>query len=258
MRIIVTRPRAQAEMLVAELQRAGIDAVALPLIDIGPVRDPLPLQQAWKELPQFALLMFVSANAVQQFMRHRPAQATWPAQVLAGSTGPGTSTALREAGVPPQALVEPAGTVFDSEALWERLRARDWSGRRVLVVRGERGRDWLAERFGQAGASVDFVAAYERRLPRLDAPAQALLDAAQRWPSQHLWVFSSSEAVANLALLAPGADWSRAAAIAAHERIVAAARQLGFGRVEPVAADAVAVADAVAAAEQRSIQSDPS
>jgi uroporphyrinogen-III synthase len=75
---------------------------------------------------------------------------------------------------------------------------------------------------------------------------------------QHLWLFSSSEAVANLALLAPGADWSRAVAIASHERIVAAARQLGFGQVDPVAANAAAVARAVAAAEQRSIQSDPS
>ena len=257
MRIIVTRPRAQAELLVAELQREGIDAVALPLIDIAPVRDPLPLQQAWRDLPQLALLMFVSANAVQQFMRHRPLQATWPAQVLAGSTGPGTSTALRQAGVPPQALVEPAGAVFDSEALWDRLRARDWSGRRVLVVRGENGRDWLAERFVAAGARVDFVAAYERRLPQLDAPAKALLDVARRCPLQHLWVFSSSEAVANLALLAPGAAWSRAAAIAAHERIAAAARQLGFGRVDRVAADAAAVAGAVAALKQRSIQSGP-
>jgi uroporphyrinogen-III synthase len=257
MRIIVTRPRAQAELLVAELQRTGIDALALPLIDIAAVRDPLPLQQAWKDLPQFALLMFVSANAVQQFMRHRPAQAAWPAQVLAGSTGPGTSTALRRAGVPPQALVEPAGTVFDSEALWQRLAARDWSGRRVLVVRGESGRDWLAERFGQAGARVDFLAAYERRLPQPDAPGQALLDAAQQLPWQHLWVFSSSEAAANLALLAPGADWTRAAAIAPHERIVAAVRQLGFGRVDLVAANAAAVARAVATFESRSIQSHP-
>jgi uroporphyrinogen-III synthase len=127
----------------------------------------------------------------------------------------------------------------------------------VLVVRGENGRDWLAERFAEAGARVEFVAAYERRLPRLDAPAQALLEAAQRNPLQHLWVFSSSEAVANLALLAPGAAWSQAAAIAAHERIVAAARQLGFGRVDRVGADAAAVARAVAALKQRSIQSGP-
>ena len=257
MRLIVTRPRAQAEPLVAELQLAGLDAAALPLIDIAPVSDPLPLQRAWQALPQFALLMFVSANAVQHFMRHRPPHATWPAQVLAGSTGPGTSTALRQAGVPPQALVEPVGTVFDSEALWQRLHERDWSGRHVLVVRGESGRDWLAERFGQAGARVEFVAAYERRLPRLGAPAQALLDAAQRCPLQHLWLLSSSEAVANLSLLAPGADWSRAAAIAPHERIVAAARQLGFGRVDAVAADAAAVARAVSALAQRSIQSGP-
>ena len=140
MRVLITRPRAQADPLVTELRAGGIDAVALPLIDIAPAADPLAVRQAWDRLPACALAMFVSANAVLHFMRLRPAQAAWPAGVLAGSTGPGTSAALREAGVPPSLLVEPAGAVFDSEALWQRLRDRDWMGRQVLVVRGEGGR----------------------------------------------------------------------------------------------------------------------
>lgn len=255
MRVIVTRPLAQAEALVNELQRAGIAAVALPLIHIAPVRDPQPLRQAWSELAEFALVMFVSANAVEHFMAQRPGQCAWPAQVLAGSTGPGTTAALRASGVPPAALVEPAGAVFDSEALWERLRTRDWQGRRVLVVRGESGRDWLAERFGAAAAQVEFVAAYERQVPRLDAAGQAVLTAAVAQPQRHLWVFSSSEAVANLGQLAPGADWSGAGAVAPHARIVASAQQLGFGQVSLAAVSVPTLVQAVSAHERRSIQS---
>jgi uroporphyrinogen-III synthase len=253
MRVIVTRPRAQAEPLVAQLQRLGIDAVALPLIDIAPVSDPAPVQAAWQALDGLALLMFVSANAVQHFMRQRPQGRQWPARVLAGSTGPGTSAALREAGVPPAALVEPQGEVFDSEALWQQLRGRDWQGRRAAVVRGEDGRDWLAEQLHAAGAEVDFVAAYRRLPPRLDDAGRALLTAARAQPRQHLWAFGSSQAASHLEGLVPQADWSQSIAAAPHPRIVAAVRRLGFGAVRQLAGDAESLA--AAAREGPPIQS---
>jgi uroporphyrinogen-III synthase len=237
MRVIVTRPQAQADTLVRRLREAGVDAVALPLIQIRPVADPKPLLQAWRELDALALVMFVSANAVQQFMRHRPAHCIWPAQLLAGSTGPGTSAALRAAGVPEGALVEPLGEVFDSEALWQRLCTRDWQGRRVLIVRGEQGRDWLSERLARAGAQVGFVAAYQRHPPQLDATMRAVLDEATARPEQCLWLFSSSEAVAHLEALAARLDWSRACALASHPRIQQRARRLGFGQVDLAAFD---------------------
>lgn len=253
MRIIVTRPLAQAEILLAQLRAAGGDGVALPLIDIEPVADVQPLQRAWIDLPSRALLMFVSANAVQHFMQQRPPGAAWPTQVLAGATGPGTSAALRQAGVPESCVVEPSGDGFDSEALWQRLQGRDWQGRRVQVVRGEGGRDWLAEQLAHAGAEVDFAAAYQRVLPQLGRPARELLAAALAQPQAHLWAFSSSQAVAHLGQLAAGADWAGSAAVAPHVRIVAALQRLGFGQVRQVAVGAAALA--AAAREGRPIQS---
>jgi uroporphyrinogen-III synthase len=252
-RLIVTRPQAQADALVAELRAAGVDAVALPLIDIAPVVDDRPLRDAWASLHTRALVMFVSANAVQHFMRWHPPSAAWPPQLLAGSTGPGTSAALRDAGVPQALLVEPAGQVFDSEALWQQLRTRDWQGRRVLVVRGEGGRDWLADQLRERGATVDFVAVYRRCPPQLDEAARALIETALAQPLQHLWAISSSEAVAHLAGLAPQADWHKAAAVAPHPRIVQALQQLGFGQVRQAPADAAALAAVVW--EGRPIQS---
>ena len=155
--------------------------------------------------------------------------------------------------MPEAALVEPLNQIFESEALWARLRSRDWQGQRVQVVRGEGGRDWLAEQLGQAGARVEFVAAYQRVLPQADARFTALRDAALARPQQHLWVFSSSQAVSNLQQLSPGVDWSASAAVAPHARIVAALQRLGFGSVHRVAVDAAAL---VAAARQgRPIQS---
>jgi uroporphyrinogen-III synthase len=243
-RLIVTRPAAQAAAWVDQFRALGLDARALPLIEIAPLADDGGLRAVWRTLEAVSLVVFVSANAVQHFFDARPPGAAWPDAVLAGSTGPGTSAALRAAGVEGQSLVEPAADApaFDSEALWAQLSPRHWRDRSVLVVRGEEGRDWLADTLRGRGAQVSFVAAYRRCLPQLDADEQALLAAAQAQPTAHLWLFSSSEAVANLRALLPAADWSRSRAYASHPRIVQAVRAAGFGTVElmPSAPQAVA------------------
>lgn len=255
MRLVITRPAAQAAAWVGELRALGLDAVALPLIEIGPPADTAPVRAAWQGLAACSLVMFVSANAVQHFFEH--ASGPWPAGVRAGSTGPGTSAALREAGLGAAAIVEPAADAprFDSEALWDRLAHEDWNGRRALIVRGEEGRDWLADKLRARGATVAFVAAYRRRAPRLDAVQQQTLQAALREPWRHLWLFSSSEAVGHLRALAPGADWSASRALASHPRIAQAAREAGFGPVHELAAPGAAAVAAWVAQQGPSIQS---
>ena len=89
--------------------------------------------------------------------------------------------------------------------------------------------NWLAAQIGAAGGAVDFVAAYERRAPTLDADQLALARGAAGDGS--IWLLSSSEAVAHLAAALPGQDWSRARALATHPRIAQAAREAGFGQV---------------------------
>lgn len=245
MRLIVTRPQPQADAWVARLKEAGFDAAALPLLRTEPSDEPAaPTAQA-----AFAAadgIVFVSPAAVAHgFAAAGGALSPWPAPRWAAAPGPGTAERLVAAGVPPACIVEPdpdAGQ-FDSEALWQRLHARVAAGSRVVIVRGDGGRDWLADTMRAAGADVRFVAAYRRAAPRPSAAEQALLAAALAEPARHLWLFSSSEAIDHLAALAPrGADWSSSQALATHPRIEARARALGCGRVwsAPPAFDAVA------------------
>lgn len=254
-RVIVTRPAAQAAPWVALLQAQGLAAVALPLIDIAPPADPAPVRQAWAALGRYALLFFVSANAVQHFFALQPPGATWPAGTRAAAPGPGTAAALSAKGLPAAAVLAPPAEApsFDSETLWARLQREPWAGRRVLVVRGEQGRDWLAEQLRGAGAEVDFLDAYARRPPQPDAAGQALLMAAAAAPAGHLWLLSSSEAVRHLAQLAPPLlAAGRARALATHPRIAATARAAGFGDVRVCAPTEDAVLQAI---RQASIQS---
>lgn len=248
-RVIVTRPAAQAEGWVERLRARGVPALALPLIAIHPVADVRPLHAAWAAIDRYAMLFFVSGNAVEHFFACRPSDRPWPAGTLAAAPGPGTAAALRTAGVPPGCVVEPAADAasFDSESLWQQIRARPWAGREVLIVRGEQGRDWLAAQLRAAGAQARFLAAYARGPAPLDAAGRALLEAAQREPARHLWLFSSSEALRHLAASWPVPAGARA--LATHPRIAAAARAAGFAEVRETAPAADAVAAAAVAAD---------
>jgi uroporphyrinogen-III synthase len=265
-RLIVTRPAEQALPWVQQLQQQGCDAVALPLIHISPLPNTQPLQQAWLHVQQgrYALVMFVSANAVQQFFAACDAQDTngpvpppqahrWPVGCMAGSTGPGTTAALLAHGVPASAVVAPAADAptLDTEALWQQLRHQPWAGRQVLLVRGEDGRDWLADTLRAHGAAVQLLAAYRRSAPVLMAAEQALLQAALQAPQQHVWLLSSSEAVGYLVQLVqqgqlaqapqPGQNLHASQAWASHPRIAQTARDAGFGQVLLLQPDLLAV-----------------
>lgn len=233
MRVLVTRPAAQAADWVHALAARGLDAVALPLLGIEGAPDPQAVRDAWRGLAQHRLVVFVSPNAVEQFMALRPAGLAWPAGTLAGSPGPGTTRVLEAAGVPAAQIVAPAAEAaqFDSESLWQQLAPHDWRGASVLVVRGESGRDWLADTLRAHGASLDFVCAYRRAAPRLDAAQRAALAQAQAEPARHLWLFSSSEAIAQLQALAPGGWTAQALALATHPRIAERAHAAGFAQV---------------------------
>lgn len=252
--LLVTRPQPQADAWVRDLRARGVPAQALPLLQIERIDDPAA-RAAWADLARHGLVMFVSPNAVQAFFVLRPAQAAWPADTLAGSTGPGTTQALHDAGVPAAQIVEPprAAAQFDSEALWPLLRDRAWSQVPVLVVRGDGGREWLAEQLRGAGARVGFARVYRRVLPGWSAEQRASAERALAEPQHSVWLLSSSQATANLRQLLPQADWRASRAWATHERIADAARALGFGSVDSVAP----TQQAVVSEWTRSIQSKP-
>ena len=265
-RVIVTRPARECQHWALQLQRSGFAAEALPLIEIGPAADPQDVQalkNAWDTLDTYTACLFVSGNAVSYFFQPnmpidpvKRAQAAiknvaikapphLPQRLRLMAPGPGTAAALLAAGVSAQQIDGPAPNVaqFDSQALWATVGgAHDWQGRRVLIVRGQTasaqsdasanaappGRDWIARQWTAAGATVDFLRVYVRRVPQLSA---AMLQRARAACGDgSVWLLSSSEAVDNLVALG-GMDLSRARAVATHPRIAEAACAAGWGEV---------------------------
>lgn len=261
-RVLVTRPLHDAKPWVDAFRARGLLAEALPLIGIGPCTDPAA-HQALLRARQLALkpghyraVMFVSGNAVQYFFAQDQTPAFDAEALLAPDTrawtpGPGTERALLEAGLASLQIDGPSpdAAQFESEALWQNVHGQVRPGDRVLIVRGTSpatapvvgnagmpipstqgaGRDWLAARLREAGAEVELLAVYERQLPpwtaqQLDLARQAASDGS-------LWLFSSSEAVANLQQLLPQQQWHSGLALTTHERIASKALSAGFGRV---------------------------
>lgn len=245
MAVVLTRPLQEAQRWAGQLREHGHDPLVLPLLAIGPPRDPAALQAAAAQADRYAALMFVSANAVQGFFAGGPVFG----RARAWAPGPATREALLAAGVPAERIDAPAADApqFDSESLWAALRQPPRAGERVLLVRGGdadgrgQGRDWLLQQLAARGVAVDTVVAYTRQAPEW---GNAQREAARRAAADgSLWLFSSSEAAANLPALLPGQDWSRARALATHPRIAATVRALGFGAVHesrPAFADVLA------------------
>ena len=164
-RIVVTRPRHQAAGLSERIRAAGGLPVWFPTIDIEALRDNGELDAALARLAEFDLAVFVSGNAVACACARLAG--AWPASVPAGATGPGTAQTLAGHGVA-RVITPPAR--FDSEGLVEELDRIGLKPRRVLIVRGEGGREYLADTLRARGAQVECVASY-RRVPSLSDPA---------------------------------------------------------------------------------------
>ena len=247
MRVIVTRPQREAQRWVMDLSALGLEALALPLIGIGPVGDPVNLARTWQHLGDYVGVMFVSGNAVEHFFESKQAEAgkfieSVHSKTRAWAPGPGTADALVRQGVPPECIdmppLEPGE--FDSEALWHVVARQVHPGDKVLIVRGGDsastrpgstgvGRDWLAQRLADRGVIVDFVVSYQRLVPDFSVFEASLARSGAN--DRSVWLFSSSEAIANLSVLLPGQSWAGAQALATHPRIALAARAAGFGVV---------------------------
>lgn len=162
--VLVTRPAERAGGLIAALESAGAQAIRFPVISIEPLAERAP-----RDAGHYDAVLFVSPAAVEH-AGDAIGPATGP---LVGAVGPGTASALRERGV--GVTIETRASRA-SEGLLQaaELAAGRIAGWRVLIVRGEGGRAYLAEQLVARGATVDYADVYRRTRPQgLDPSAPA-------------------------------------------------------------------------------------
>jgi uroporphyrinogen-III synthase len=246
--VVITRPRQQAEPLARAVAALGRTPVLLPLLEISPWSDDgeqrRELRRVLAGLESYALVAFVSPNAIDAAFAHI---SRWPEGVDVAVVGEGSRAALAKYGVGGGSVrihspLDPAHS--DSEHLLRALDLQQLAGRRVLVVRGEGGRELLPDALRGAGAAVETVAAYRRAVPALTPALAAQIRGLLDGPKD--WIITSSEALRGLVSLVDQIDSmeTHAAApdnirhqlrqqhlIVPHARILDTARALGFTRL---------------------------
>jgi uroporphyrinogen-III synthase len=199
-RILITRPKAQSQNLSRLIAQQGGQAVLFPVIEIQAVAEAeAELNQLNRQLTDYYGLIFTSANAVQ----YSVAQLVLPASLQRAVIGQSTANALQQHGYvtticPPQ---------FNSEALLampalstERVRQQ-----RIALIKGQGGRELLAETLRQRGAALTEIAVYRRCLPQspvLPKPPFAAVIVTSVESLHHLFaLFSPADGLAHTPLV---------------------------------------------------------
>jgi uroporphyrinogen-III synthase len=227
-RIVVTRPAGQNERLAELIRAEGGEPVVFPVLEIVELEDTRTLVAAVDRLHEYRLAVFISPNAVDKAMNVVAARRTWPAGLLAATIGRASEKALARYGVTD--VIAPQGR-FDSEALLALPELAQVAGWRVVIFRGDGGRELLGDTLATRGATVDYVECYRRARPNADV--EPLL---KRWGRGEIdaVTVSSSEGLRNLfdMLGKLGQAWlKRTPLFAPHARIAENARALGCERV---------------------------
>ena len=225
-RVLLTRPAEESALLAASLSDVGIFSSSLPLLEIEALPVTPEQQAVWADLGRYCAVIVVSKPAarlgVQRLERH------WP-RLPWFSVGAATAQVLADQGL--DVHYPPSGD--DSEALLALPALREAVARtdaRVLILRGEGGRELLAERLREQGASVDYLELYRRFLPAYD-PGVLM----QRIQLERLngLVVSSGQGFLHLQALA-GADWPQVAQLplfVPSPRVLEMARAAGAEKV---------------------------
>ena len=225
--ILVTRP-VQSNAKLAELIRAaGGEAILFPTLEIVGIVDCAPLYAIIDRLEQFDLAVFISPNAVDRGMALIRSKRELPPALKIAAVGQGSANALTRQGIN-GVLVASAGN--DSEALLTLPELQQVAGWRVVIFRGEGGRETLKEELERRGAEVTYAECYRRRKPESDpAPLQALGESGKIAAI----TATSTESARNLRDMLGENSWAwlkRIPLFVLHPRIAAAAGELGWER----------------------------
>lgn len=230
-KILITRPREQTQALSKQIKNLGGEVILLPTIEIVKTANQTLLEQEIKDLINYDLAIFISPNAVIYALpfihKHWP---TWPTSLKVGVIGESTGKKLYEQGIPVNFC--PAQH-FNSEAFLALPALQNIVGKKIILFKGEGGRELLASTLKARGAFVKEASVYRRQLP--SEQMKLLLPKAQI----DIIICTSYAGLQNLITIigAKYRSWLlNMSLLVASERLAALAKNLGFVK-SPLIAD---------------------
>lgn len=159
--VLVTRPAHQNEQLNRLLQQAGFNVISFPTIAINAATPTPFLRGLSKNINRYDIALFVSRNAVDYAFDYLQAD-DLPATLRFGVIGKGTWQALKSKGI--ESNIIPSDS-FNSEGLLASKALQQVAGKRIIIFRGQQGRNLLGDTLLKRGAKVEYSEVYRRELP---------------------------------------------------------------------------------------------
>jgi len=233
--IVVTRPADQAECMCAAIEVAGGRAIRFPVLEILDPTNADAMHLAIERLDAYDMAIFISANAVDRAMNLILGRHGLPSTLKRVAIGRGTARALKNFGAP--AHIYPRQR-FNSEALLAMDEMQAVNGSRIVIFRGEGGRELLGDTLRARGAQVDYVEAYRRGRPSADVDALM-----RHWARGEVQAFvvTSGESLRNLFDMVGrlGQQWLRnTQLVVLSDRTALSATEMGVKAPPLVAAEA--------------------
>lgn len=221
--VLVTRPAHQAGPLCTRITAAGGRPVRFPLLVIRDLTSAPQVVERLSHLADYHIAIFISPNAVQLGLTTIDRHGGLPNGLKLATVGQGSARSIKNLlGRGPD--IAPTDR-FDSEGLLALPSMQTVTGQKILIFRGEGGRELLAQTLRQRGATVDYLELYRRECPSREAAEQDWLK------KTDIITITSSEALHNLFMLASADEIPLIQAkplIVVSERTAESARELGF------------------------------
>jgi uroporphyrinogen III methyltransferase / synthase len=226
--ILITRPKPAGAVLCDKVNAAGYHAVLFPTIEFLPPQQPQAMPKIIAELDQYDWLIFISPQAVNatSAMLHKRWR-RWPAQLKIAAVGAGTASALAEEKF--TGVIHPSEQ-WNSEGLLELPELQNPAGEKIVLVRGEGGRELLADTLAERGAQVTPLIAYRRVLPKVSVKNIVTL---LRKHTLDAIVCTSGEGLQNLTILLAAEQQKLISVplVVISQRMQDQARELGFDSI---------------------------
>ena len=162
--VVITRPSHQTSEIKSLVNEHQGHPIEFPLLEIQSKSQNETFQHTVLKLEDYDWAIFISSNAVQFGMPAvKHAFHSLPESIKFAAIGPSTQKALKLFDVHDVLIPEEN---FDSEGLLATSEMNDIQNKKIVIFRGEGGRETLAETLRARGAEVTYAECYVRTFPQ--------------------------------------------------------------------------------------------